>query len=174
MPRPSLAPEQTPTRRPRPLVAVGRHSAARRKAVSEYVYSLARILRLADWEYEIPSEPCEDGSCATIDCVFGQKRAVLHLAADFFTHDGPWQRQTLVHELVHCHLAQSRWLIYKAADEILSKAAAAALFLGFDQNLEYATDGLADAIAPLVPLPVWPTEPATRRPAVRPVSKAQK
>lgn len=160
MPGAGAETEQRATGTRRRLVPVGAFSVARRKMVLGYVNELAQALRLRDWDFEIAEEPASDDACAEIACAAGQKRARITLSATFFTNDGPWQRQTLVHELIHCHLAHTRQLASDSAAHLRGKAAGAAFFTGINLALEYATDGMADAFAPFVPLPEWEREPS--------------
>lgn len=165
MPRAGAAREK-PAGRATALVPVGALSALRRQTAAAYLEVLAKALHLQDWEIVLAAEPTEDDNCASITCAPGQKRADVRLAADFFTHDLTWQRQTLVHELIHCHLAHARELVSRTGDALLSQPASTAFFTGVDLSLEYATDALADAIAPLLPFPDW-ASPAGRRPGSR-------
>jgi len=53
-----------------------------------------------------------------------------------------------VHELIHCHFATAH--LY--ADEVLEIVSMLAR-RAFDLNMEMGIDGMADAIAPFMPLP---------------------
>ena len=145
-------------------------------AVTAYVRTLADLLHLRDWDITVDVRPGTIDACADINCFPSQKRAVIRVGAEFVEADqldgearAMWQRHTLVHELIHCHLAGARNLTEDLCSIAFPKGkAAAAVFAGVDSHLEYATDGLSDAVTVFMPLPDWDTSrPAacTRAPA---------
>jgi hypothetical protein len=121
----------------------------RRQRWAPYTRKLADILHLKDWRIDILEE-LPGGSDAIASCapVAGRKYAVLRLAECFLTDPPIEQRQTLTHELLHCHFAPTMRLL-EATD---SFGAAEKL------SMEYFVDGLADAIAPLLPMPPTSTK----------------
>ena len=116
----------------------------RRQRWAPYVRQLADTLRLRDWRIEVYEDAPAD-STATASCcpVQGRKFAVIRLGESFLTDPPDDQRHTLTHELLHCHLGPMTRMI--EAHDGLPPAANLAM--------EYCVDGLADAIAPLLPLP---------------------
>lgn len=100
------------------------------------------MMRLSDWTLQFDEQHSSDGTLASINCCRGRKYATIRLCYDFDQKCGEEQRHTIVHELVHCHLAQL-WHHVDPDDED-----EAVTLLG-----EYAVDGLADAIAPLILTP---------------------
>jgi hypothetical protein len=133
-------------------------------SAEQYVRSLADRLGLRDWEIRIDVSQPSDGCAAEINCYSGQKRAVISPGTVFWTADAlvttpeeirSWQRHTLVHELIHCHLASARETTSSTLEALTRPKAAEALFAAVDLQLEYATDALADVLAPSLPLPPW-------------------
>ena len=116
----------------------------RRERWVPYVRQLADILHLKDWRIDVyedaPGDPNAIASCNPID---GRKYAVIRLGESFLTDTPDDQRQTLTHELMHCHLGPMARMIESHGD--FPPAAKLAM--------EYCVDGLADAIAPLLPMP---------------------
>lgn len=106
---------------------------------------LADALALRDWNFVVSPEPCAPRFNARIEPTFGRKLATLHVRADFLCLAPHEQRHALTHELLHCHFAPA----CDVAREVLPKRALGAFIV----NLEYGVDGLADALAPLLPLP---------------------
>jgi hypothetical protein len=109
-----------------------------------YFRSTADKLSLRDWRIEIDeARPSSPAAIASVCCCEGRKYATIYLNDCFFTDSRSDQRHTVAHELVHCHAAP-----YAKAVEMRT---------GDDQVLkllmEIMVDGLADAIAPLLPLP---------------------
>lgn len=117
----------------------------RRQRFAPYLRRLADLLALKDWRAEIIGRPAADHAIATVDLIYGRKLMQLRLSEDFLAASPEDQRHTVAHELIHCHL-EAAWEI--AADSLPEEARP-----GFVRMMEYGIDGLADAIAPLLPLP---------------------
>ena len=127
-------------------------SSNRRVAVEKYVAKLQKIMRLADWTIEVDwSEPCEDISYATNDPMEDQKYAVIRVSDKFLDLSPHMQTQTLVHELTHCHLNPMTDLAEYTVKSVTSKATFNVFEIALSQSCEFATDALADVLAPLVP-----------------------
>lgn len=125
-----------------------------RKALVGYIRYLANELGLRDWTFELEYHqlpPIEDAS-ASIDCIFGRKYAVIRFADTFFQADRSDQRNTMVHELIHCHLDGMDAVIRDMGVQMGSFVHSV-----FQDNhhreLELATDGLATAISKKYLLP---------------------
>lgn len=115
-----------------------------RKEFEPYVRLLADRLGLKDWSFEVEDyEPNNCEAIAAIHIVTGRKFAVIRFRADLLKETPQQQRHTVIHELIHAHFALVNGFVCGGGQpgESLSLA------------LEYAVDGLADAVAPLMPLP---------------------
>ena len=109
-----------------------------------YVRQLADMLRLRDWRVEVSEEgPGASDAIASCAPVQGRKYAVIRLAESFLTDPPADQRHTLTHELLHCHFGP----FCRAIESVDAMSAPISL------AMEYCVDGLADAIAPLLPMP---------------------
>lgn len=113
--------------------------------VAPYLRQLADALALRDWSFALLEEAAADGFAAQIQPLRGRKRAEIRLGADFLSLSPDRQRHCLTHELLHCHFAQCGFV----AEETLTPSLQSCLVL----SLEYGVDGLADCLAPLLPLP---------------------
>jgi hypothetical protein len=111
----------------------------------EYLRELSNQIGLRDWTIVLAPEPTTPGRIAEVVPVYGRKVATIRLSETFKNAPQSVQRHTVVHELIECHFAPSRFV----ALETLSKRAYAA----YQINHEFSVDGLADAIAPFYPLP---------------------
>ena len=115
-----------------------------------YTLILARKMRLADWDIRLDPRLSDDGNSASISCTDGRKVACLRLGRTFFDDSPVEQRHTIAHELTHIHL----WGVM-AASQTCKDAMGCAAFDVFWRNLIYqlelGVDGMADAIAPLLP-----------------------
>ena len=140
-------------------------TAADRKSMAGYVTVLQEQLRLRDWDIKVNfDEEGSDDAYADITPHLNQKRAEIRFGDAFFELDPVGVRHTLVHELLHCHL----FYVHDTAESVFratirTKAADIAA-ITLNAEVERATDAIADAMAPLVPLPDvlpgWSTMPA--------------
>ena len=124
--------------------------------LTEYVRQIADLLELRDWRFRIQREPPEDGDCiASLQTIDGRKVAALRVRGDFWDQSGEESRHTITHELIHCHHAAAQDIIRLDTSKHLGQATYDVLHGAFSRQMEYAVDGLADALAPHLPLPPW-------------------
>jgi hypothetical protein len=116
---------------------------SRRQRWAPYVRQLADILRLKDWRICVAEDPPPENALASCAPVEGRKYATLRFGESFLTDDRLEQRHTIVHELLHCHFGPM-WRMLEGEEKVCPAIRMA---------MEYCVDGLADAIAPLVPEP---------------------
>lgn len=127
-----------------------------RKALAEYVRSVANEMELRDWTIEVLAEPCADGNVAYVTCTFGRKQAQVSFAHDFRDRAPEEQRDTVVHELVHLHLESATSMVRNDLEPWLGKQADAMFFDGYRRQIEYGVDALAAAVAKHLPVIAWP------------------
>lgn len=127
-----------------------------RDSLGEYIRRIADEMALRDWTFSVLSEPAEADESAHIDITYGRKHALIRVAHDFVEFRPAAQRHSIVHELVHCHLEPACSIFQNEVQDALGFASGSLLWAGFKRNVEYGVDGLADAIAPLLPL--WDTD----------------
>ena len=125
---------------------------ARRKAVAEYIAKIQGILRLRDWEIIIDFEPISLGenAYATITPEIDQRRATLQFSELFFKQPHHALRQTLIHEILHCHFFWMESMVERmlhGVSEEVGRAASPAV----TSQVEFIVDSIADAFAPLCP-----------------------
>ena len=126
---------------------------AQHKRLSRYFRKLADQLGLRDWEVELQREWNDRPHAgATVQCVYGRKYARIWVAEGFFGYDPPTQRAFCTHELMHCHLDPMRVALANLKDH-LAPAVYDLISESHRDALEYATDGIAVAVARLLPLP---------------------
>ena len=127
----------------------------RQTEIQTYVDVLQPILCLRDWKLTVANEPVEDeNDAATIRCIYGTHHAYINIGVSFDDHTPEQQRHLLVHELIHPHLNR----IKGAVINVLNQGGRTEYEVGKAQlvdECEYATDSLADALAPFCPLPQW-------------------
>lgn len=123
-----------------------------RRRLAKYVAARAVDLGLRDWEFLFEPTPSDDGTMAQVTPTYGRRLAVVAFCADFHHKTREEQRQTVVHELLHVHFAAEAQAVIDATKQLSPSAAAIALD-AYRMGHEYGVDALADAIAPLFPLP---------------------
>lgn len=122
-------------------------TARRRKLVEKFISLAQTRLRLTEWEILCEfDEDCGPGAVATITRAVDQKRAVVRFnALEFLTCSAAHQRQTLVHELLHCHLFDVHEAAALAIAAVPGEAHQATLNHLVRSRVESSTDALADA-----------------------------
>lgn len=138
---------------PKPPAAAVRWDEPARVRLTDYVRALADRLGLKDWDFLIDWDPTDGNSDAEIRPVYGQKLAVIQLGPNFRTESPEHNRATVAHELIHCHLHPATDVIRVTHERLLDDDAAIATWAGFFMSIEYATDALANVVAPFLPLP---------------------
>ena len=124
---------------------------ARREAVESYVAYLQEVLRLRDWTITVDwSKPTKKDALATMTQMTDSKHATLHLSPEFIKEPSHLHGQTLVHEMMHCHLFSMEGLTSSTVMALTDKRTAAVFNIAYTAANELATDGLADAFYPLV------------------------
>lgn len=128
-----------------------------RKALGNYLRTIADLMELRDWHLDLSHGlPDADDAIATCEPIFGRKKAVFRFCDGFENLPREEQRNTVVHELVHCHLAAAQGVAERDMEGVLAAESDRVFFRAFRRNLEYAVDGLANAIAKHMPYPEWP------------------
>ena len=127
-----------------------------RVQLEEYLKELSLLMKLTDWDIRIDwARKADNDNLAEIIATYGQKRAVLRLGRKFLRDTAGDQRHTLVHELVHCHISNIMDLVWTTHDQVLTNKQAKMLEPSFELSMETTVDGIADALAPMMPLPYW-------------------
>lgn len=117
-----------------------------------YIKSLAQAMGLGGWTFKVDEEVSTDGTLAEIECVYGQRHAVVFLAKDWATMSPTDKRDTLVHELLHAHLSGLMYLVNDLL-KVAGKKAAAYGGAAWHLHEEYTVEALAQAWAPMLPEP---------------------
>ena len=127
---------------------------AEREHWQAYIRQIADRMHLKDWRVELRQRPPENkDAAAEVLCTYGRKLAYIYFAQDWADIEAEKQRHFVVHELVHLHLQTVRDMVEQDMKGVLGNQAHEVLLWPFKRALEYGVDGLADAIAPLMPLP---------------------
>lgn len=118
-----------------------------------YVRLLASRMGLGRWDIRLGKNlPKIGDALAHIDIAERQERASIHFNPILKHYSKEDQRQTVVHELVHCHLERIRLASFNWIGPLGAKATQLALDEIHD-HVEFAVDAIATAWAPCLPLP---------------------
>lgn len=124
-----------------------------RDKLAHYIDLLAFAMGLKDWQFHLAAEkPDNPEHAASVDVRYGRKYAVIYLSDGWEQWQPSSVRQTLVHELLHCHINHVRHPI----DNIQSSIGTPlynATWNAVTDYIEYAVDGIAEAWAQRLPLP---------------------
>lgn len=126
------------------------------EALGGYIRTVADSLGLRDWQFSVKREPCDDDSQAEILCTYGRKHAEVRVGADWMDCEPTRQRLVVVHELLHCHLDPIGKLAHNDLPQVLGQPASALLAEVVQRDIEFAVDGIAEAVAGFFPEPVMP------------------
>ena len=131
----------------------------KKKAVEDYILELQKILKLSDWTITMSWDLNSDEyAYATNDPLPDSRHATISISDRFFTLSSKLQTQTLVHELIHCHLQALTDLAENTVESLTNEGGSAIFAIANSQCIEITTDALADAIAPMVPPFILPVE----------------
>jgi hypothetical protein len=116
-----------------------------------YVETLVEQLKLSHWNIALDSRPCDENCWADITITPAQSTATIALAANWREWTREEMRETLTHELLHCHLNPMCELVQELTDD---HAHSATLNKAVDYSNERTTDALTNLVAPYMALPV--------------------
>lgn len=138
-----------------------------RRELERYVRWVANEIGLRDWTLQVavtkkikrsPKTPDGQEWGATCRPTPGRKFALITFAAERRDDDLDELRQTVVHELVHCHFYGVWDTIRRdTLDLIDAQETYDTLIKGVERHMEYGVDAVADAIASYMPLIEWPS-----------------
>lgn len=124
------------------------------RRLMRYIATIGKMLGLCDWKVILrPDEPDSKDHAASISCVYGRRVANLWLSHGFEHLEPAEQRQILVHELLHVHFDSMTTLIEQALPPALGAPAYGVFDAAYRERAEHAVDAIAEAVAPVFPLP---------------------
>lgn len=151
----SYRPDKTIGPPQRPLTMTKGLTKKQRKRLGKYILEVARWLELRDWTWDVMHDPLtERHALAKVTPVYGRKRATLEFCPEFADLDPVTQRHVIVHELVHCHIDPACSIMrHGLTKTAIRQRTYDVLWESYTQQVEFATDGLATAMARHLPLP---------------------
>jgi hypothetical protein len=133
-----------------------------RKVFVEYVRWLKNDLGLRDYtihlEYEAgePEEGRGGVRVAHCACIDGAREATISFFSGIRYLPRDQVRESIVHELLHCHHDPCWRMVQSDLSEPLGKIAYYVFCDSYRRQMEFMVDGIAKAIAPRLPLIDWP------------------
>lgn len=137
--------------------------------LAAYVRQVGDLMGLRDWHFRttVTDDLHEGGmenpdkdtfmAMASVLPVPGQHKAQIRFSSLFREdNDAETQREIVVHELVHCHLADMREFVRTGTLHHLAQATYDALSFGFDLAWEHTVDDISRAWAENLPFIHWP------------------
>lgn len=123
------------------------------KALQQYLRALADELGLRDWSIELHDQLDTDECYASTTCTKDSQAARIALGERFVNDPPATQRETLLHELLHCHFDAGHQFVLDSMGELIGRPAVTVLDRGLRSHVERTVDAIAVAIAPRFPLP---------------------
>jgi hypothetical protein len=118
-----------------------------------YIRGLADQLSLQDWEVVLKRDWADEDANASSGVSRTKNRIWIEIAEDFGDFSLEQQRRSLVHELLHAHVARTEKTIYRLEEMLPTNKAALLTRKAFDDEMEIVVERLARILAPFMPLP---------------------
>ena len=144
-------------------------------SVVRYVNKLKNMMGLSHWTIIMQAKPSSVDTLGETEVVHGQHLAKMYLHKDFRKDKPEDIRATIVHELLHCHMA----IIEEAVHEVLKPdpddAKAKAIHKMVISLIEYEheriIDSLAESMGKWLPVPDMPKERVKKKTVKKVVKK---
>lgn len=121
--------------------------------IGRYLGAMAFELGLTEWQVELELEPCEDSCNAQISVTDKALTAVVAVNKSFNELPILEKRQTLIHELLHCHQVRACETIHGSGAPLSTQLGSAAFEqfeYAFDKDQEIMVDNLATVIVRMI------------------------
>lgn len=134
-----------------PFEGTSPYSARTRDAIERWLQAAALAIGLPGWRVIVSAGlPKSDRSIAENFLRDSAEVATIAIGSTFFSYPEPERRETLVHELLHCHLHALTLYARDAVSGELGKRWEALFDMTIAEHEELACDRLARAIAPML------------------------
>jgi hypothetical protein len=130
--------------------------------INSYVQILRRKIGLSEWTIVLHSKPCANDSLGECDVIYGQHRATISLNKNYRKEKPETLRDTIVHELLHCHFSPITEAAMAAFEPLDDEFTTRKIVQSAINSMEYQTerviDNLAEMISAMMPLPRIPNK----------------
>ena len=145
--------------------------------VVRYVNKLKNMMGLSHWVIMMQTKPCHPDALGETEVIHGQHLAKMYLHKDFRKDKPEDLRATIVHELLHCHMA----IVSEAVSEVLKpdpdspnkdNTVNKMVTSLIDYECERIIDALAESMGKWMPTPDMP-KPRAKKKAAKKTAKKQ-
>ena len=123
-----------------------------RVLLGKYMAYLTDEVGLRDWSIALSDDPCEDELAGTCHPIRGRRVASIALNSAWMDADPCDLRETIVHELLHCHTEPITYPLASMRD-VVGSVLHDHLETTQSMALEFAVDAIASSFARCLMLP---------------------
>lgn len=125
------------------------------RVLVNYIRDIADKVGLKDWQFFLERVEADQGVIASVEVWGDSTTCTLWFGPPFWKYGPRMQRETVVHELVHCHTHKLVRLVKTTMTNELGNQAAHAMNFSLEQMHEMAVDGIAASWARMLPCIDW-------------------
>ena len=130
--------------------------------VVRYVNKLKNMMGLSHWTILMQTKPSSPDALGETEVVHGQHLAKMYLHKDFRKDTATDFRATVVHELLHCHMAHLSEVVSEILqvedDDPKGKAILKTTVNVLDYEIERIIDAISESLGKWMPLPDMPKD----------------
>lgn len=143
--------------------------------VIRYVNKLKNMMGLSNWTIIMQTKPSSADALGETEVIHGQHLAKMYLHKDFRKDTPEDIRATIVHELLHCHMAVIEEAVHEVLkpdpDDAKAKAIHKMVISLIEYENERIIDSLAESMGKWMPVPDMPKQRTTKKVAKKPMKK---
>lgn len=128
--------------------------------VVRYVNKLKNMMGLSNWTIMMQTKPSSADALGETEVIHGQHLAKMYLHKDFRKDTPEDIRATIVHELLHCHMAVIEEAVHEVLkpdpDDAKAKAIHKMVISLIEYENERIIDSLAESMGKWMPVPDMP------------------
>ena len=144
--------------------------------IQRYANKLKNMMGLSNWTIMMQAKPSSADALGETEVIHGQHLAKMYLHKDFRKDTPEDIRATIVHELLHCHLAVLEEAVHEVlkpdSDDAKAKAVHKMVISLIEYENERIIDSLAESMGKWMPVPDMP-KPRAQKKIVKKAIKKQ-
>jgi hypothetical protein len=125
------------------------------RVLVNYTREIADLIGLKSWQFDLSRDPAPYGVIARVEVWGDSETCTIWIGPAFWKYGPKMQRETVVHELIHCHTNPLVKYAKAMGRSELGQQASRAFDAALDINHERTVDGIAAAVARMCPLIDW-------------------
>lgn len=143
--------------------------------VIRYVNKLKNMMGLSNWTIMMQTKPSSSDALGETEVIHGQHLAKMYLHKDFRKDKPEDLRATIVHELLHCHMAVIEEAVHEVLkpdpDDAKAKAIHKMVISLIEYENERIIDSLAESMGKWMPTPDMPKPRVKKKTAKKATNK---